>query len=139
MQEKLSGWKTKFLNIEGRKTLSKVCLNNLPTHTVQFTKPPRRIINKIDQIQRNFIWGSTSDHHTWGTGAQRTDIKNLALLPKLAWRAFKQPSSLWASTLLNKYTKNGKLESNHGDVKPHSSRQWKHLMIGWNVCQKGID
>ncbi|KAK4717637.1 hypothetical protein R3W88_015975 [Solanum pinnatisectum] len=41
--------------------------------------------------------------------------------------------------LLNKYTKNGKLESNHRVAKTHSSRQWKSLIIGWNVCQEDIE
>ncbi|KAG5573039.1 hypothetical protein H5410_062805 [Solanum commersonii] len=50
MQAILAGWKTRFLNIIGRTTLERACLSILPTHTI------------IDQIQRNFIWGSTSDH-----------------------------------------------------------------------------
>ncbi|KAK4726739.1 hypothetical protein R3W88_031656 [Solanum pinnatisectum] len=50
MQARLSGWKTRFLNTVGRTTLAKTCLSSLPTHTMQFTKLPKHISNRIDQI-----------------------------------------------------------------------------------------
>lgn len=57
--EKLSGWKTKFLNIAGRTTLARSSLNSIPIHIMHYIKLPLDISKKIDRIQRNFIWGST--------------------------------------------------------------------------------
>lgn len=59
LHNKLSGWKTRFLNIAGRTTLAKSCLSNIPTHIKQLHKLPVSITNKIDKIQCNFIWGTT--------------------------------------------------------------------------------
>ncbi|KAK4707096.1 hypothetical protein R3W88_033345 [Solanum pinnatisectum] len=117
MQQKLAGWKTKFLNIAGRAILAKACLNNIPTHIMQYIHLPKEITKKIDQIQRNFIWGTTSakrklhlikwdtltkGKNNGGLGMQQSEPKNKALLTKLAWRAFTNPTSLWASLLINK-------------------------------------
>lgn len=59
LQSKLAGWKKQFLNITGRTTLAKASLSSIPNHVMQFTKLPSSILKKIDQIQRNFIWGSS--------------------------------------------------------------------------------
>lgn len=60
LQSKLVGWKTHFLNIAGRTTLAESSPNSIPTHAMQFTKLPSSITKNIDQIQRIFIWRSTS-------------------------------------------------------------------------------
>jgi len=102
---------------------------------MQMIKLPRTITKKIDQIQRNFIWGSTSEKRKlhmvkWkvvtskkneeGLGVQRSETKNLALLSKLAWRAFQQPNLPWASVLLRKYSSNMKLDK---DTKANSTHR----------------
>lgn len=38
LQQKLVGWKTKFLNIAERTTLAKSSLNNIPTHVMQYIR-----------------------------------------------------------------------------------------------------
>lgn len=57
----LGGWKIKFLTITGRTTLAKATLNNIPTHVMTYIKLSKEIMAKIDQIQRNFIWGTTCE------------------------------------------------------------------------------
>ncbi|KAK4710030.1 hypothetical protein R3W88_004543 [Solanum pinnatisectum] len=61
MQSKLASLKIKFLNIAGRTTLAKSSLNSIPTYIMQLAKLPASITKQIDQIQRNFIWGSTEE------------------------------------------------------------------------------
>lgn len=62
----------------------------------------------------------------------------MALLAKLAWRAFNEPSSLWAATLVKKYTKKGVLDNN-SIAQPHHSLLWKDLLTGWEACKLGIE
>lgn len=59
LKKKLSGWKTNFLNIAGRKILVKTSLNRIPMHIMYYFKLPLGITKKIDKIQRNFVWGTT--------------------------------------------------------------------------------
>lgn len=55
IQNKLAGWKTRFLNVAGRTTLAKSSLNVIPTHVMQLSKLPASFTNRVDQIKRNFI------------------------------------------------------------------------------------
>lgn len=59
LKTKLAGWKTKFLNIVGRTTLAKACLNSIPTHIMHYSKLPAGITKTIDKTKLNFIWGTT--------------------------------------------------------------------------------
>lgn len=118
LHSKLAEWKMKFLNFARRTTLAKSTLNSIPTHIMQYIKLSSSITTKIDQIQRNFIWGSTVSKRklhlvNWddvcksktqgGLGLQQAQYKNVALLSKLAWRAHINSHNLWASLLLSKY------------------------------------
>lgn len=78
MNKKLTGWKTRFLNMAGRTTLATSTLNSIPNHIMQYHKLPKNINRLIDRTQRNFIWGSTAEKSklhlvNWHT---LTDIKN---------------------------------------------------------------
>lgn len=68
---------------------------------MQITKLPMCITKRIDQIQQNFVWGSTNEKRKlhlvkWaivtkhknerGLGLKNTD-KNTALIATLDWRA----------------------------------------------------
>lgn len=61
MRARLSTWKTNLLNIVGRTTLALATLNSIPNHAMQYTMLPTKIHKQIDQIQRNFIWGTITD------------------------------------------------------------------------------
>lgn len=153
LSQKLAGWKSKLLNIAGRTTLAMACLNNIPMHIMQYVKLPTTITKKIDQIQRNFIWGSTRDKRKlhmidWktlankkvdrGLGGQRAEVKNNALLAKLAWRAYNNSSSPWAALLINKYSPQGHKTTNIIRKNNNYSRTWKGLTNGWEVCMRGL-
>lgn len=117
----------------------------------QYTKLPSSVLGKIDQIQRNFIWGSSTSKRklhllSWdkitmrkperGLGIQQALHKNMTMLSKLAWRTFTNPESLWASVILSKYTK--EVLHNKSITKPTHNMIWKHLMAGWDACRKEI-
>lgn len=61
MHDRISTWKTKFLNIAGRTTLILSTLNSIPNHAMQYTILPTKIQKQIDQFQRNFFWGTTNE------------------------------------------------------------------------------
>lgn len=142
---RLAGWKTNHLTLAGRATLIKSTLNSIPNHLMQLIKIPNYIIQRMEQYQKNFLWVSNAQRKRmhmvkWEVittlksqgrlGIQKLKAKNLALLASTAWRLFQNQQSHWASILLSKY---GHSQANN----PRNSTLWKHLMLGWNVCQQG--
>lgn len=53
--------KNKFLTLAGRTTLIKSTLCSIPIHIMQIFKLPESILQQLDKLSRNFLWGS-SDH-----------------------------------------------------------------------------
>ena len=53
LQNKLQGWKSKFLSKVGKLTLMKNVLNNLPIYYMGMFKMPKEIVKKIISLQRN--------------------------------------------------------------------------------------
>ncbi|KAG5614977.1 hypothetical protein H5410_014801 [Solanum commersonii] len=95
-------------------------------------------------LQWNFIWGTTDSKRklhllNWdivtrpkgegGLGIQKCKLKNDALLSKLAWRIYKNPTTLWAALLINKYTRNTNLNTIDKHLITISST-WKNIMLG---------
>ena len=60
-QKRLSGWKSKMLNISGRTTLIKSVLSSIPSYHMQTMLIPKGIIKKIEQQSRGFLWGDETD------------------------------------------------------------------------------
>lgn len=57
-QRKLSAWKASTLSLAGRITLAKSVVAALPTYSMQTMLMPKGVCEKLDQLQRNFIWGA---------------------------------------------------------------------------------
>ena len=106
---KLSGWKAKFLSFAGRVVLIKYVMSVIPNHIMQGVSLPSHICNKLDKVNRDFLWGSTSEKRKlhlvgWskivrpkedgGLGIQVAKAKNLALLAKLNWRMYREKEAL---------------------------------------------
>ena len=56
-RNKLFGWKAKTLSFGGRMTLAKAVLGNLPTFYLSLFAAPSGVIEALEKIRRNFIWG----------------------------------------------------------------------------------
>ena len=54
-----SGWKSKFLNLVGRRVLIKSVLESIPSHYFQCSPIPKGICNKINAISCIFFLGSS--------------------------------------------------------------------------------
>ena len=61
VMNKLSGWKAKFLSFAGQSVLIKSVMAAIPNHVMQGAALPAHICDKLDKINRDFLWGSTSD------------------------------------------------------------------------------
>ena len=98
VMSKLAGWKTTFLSFMGRVVLVKSVMSTIPNYVMQATALPTHLCDKLDKINRDFLWGSTSEKRRlhlvgWnkiirskeegGLGIQAAKSKNLALLAKL--------------------------------------------------------
>lgn len=121
MHKKLSSWKENFLNIAGRTTLATSTLNAIPSHAMQYTLLPAKILKQINRIQRNFIWGTTNEYKkihyvNWnmvtkskengGFDIKDANTKKFLALSNLAWRIITNPTVLWCKVIILKYTRN---------------------------------
>ena len=59
--KKLVGWKKKFLSFAGRAMLVKSVMLAIPNHVMQGAALPRHLCDKLDKINRDFLWGSTNE------------------------------------------------------------------------------
>ena len=107
---KLSGWKAKFLSFAGRTMLIKSVMATIPNHVMQGVALRSQLCEKLDKINRDFLWGSSTEKKKlhlvgWskvikpkeegGLGIQAAQAKNIALLAKLNWRLYHEKDSLW--------------------------------------------
>ena len=59
---KLAGWKKMYLSKGGRLTLLKSTLSSLPTYYLSLFTIPMLVANKIERLQRDFLWGDSKLH-----------------------------------------------------------------------------
>uniref|UniRef100_A0A2N9EU99 ubiquitinyl hydrolase 1 n=1 Tax=Fagus sylvatica TaxID=28930 RepID=A0A2N9EU99_FAGSY len=118
MECKLAGWKSLYLSKGGRLMLLKSTLSSLPTYYLSLFTIPVSVANRIERIQRNFLWGSYRDgvnHHlvNWdivcspirygGLGIRKIVVFNKVLLGKWLWRFGIEDSKLWRRVIATKY------------------------------------
>ena len=109
VMSKLAGWKAKFLSFAGRAVLIKSTMSAIPNHVMQGAALPVHVCEKLDKINRDFLWGSTNERRRmhmvgWnkivkskeegGLGIQEVRAKNIALLSKLNWRMYHEQDAL---------------------------------------------
>ncbi|OMO90964.1 reverse transcriptase [Corchorus capsularis] len=141
----LSGWKAKLLNMAGRATLVSSVMSSIPTYTMLTTKLPASCRNKLDMLNRRFLWGGTENKKalhlvSWdevckpkkfgGLGLRQMEYNNRVLLQKTAWRFLHQPHSLWVQCLCAKYRIQGDVFyfiREAGSRKASWSSSWKGL------------
>lgn len=100
MNNRLEGWRTKFLTLAGRQVLAQSVLSSIPYYAMQTTLLPEGVCEAIDKKIRSFIWGSTDSKRrahlvNWdqitqpknrgGLGLRKARDMNHAFLAKLGW------------------------------------------------------
>ena len=93
----LAGRKKLYLSKGGRLTLLKSTLSNFPTYFLSLSTIPTHVANKIEKLQRDFLWGDSKTHllgwdKVWlpitkgGLGIRKLTTFNKALVGKWFWR-----------------------------------------------------
>ncbi|XP_022032888.1 uncharacterized protein LOC110933999 [Helianthus annuus] len=112
---KLSKWKARYLSFAGRMTLAKSVLGSLPSYFLSLFAAPKCVINKLEKIRREFIWGKSNSRHKlrwirWellmkskkagGMGIGGIQGSNHAMLSKWWWRFKENTNQLWAEVVI---------------------------------------
>lgn len=57
LQSKLAGWKANLLSFAGRLVLTQSVTSTVPNYYMQCAALPLKILQNVDRISRNFLWG----------------------------------------------------------------------------------
>ena len=58
VNQKLAGWKANLLSFTGRIALIQASTSAIPSYVMQTTLLPTRILDSLDRLNKNFLWGS---------------------------------------------------------------------------------
>ena len=94
--------------------LLKSTLSSLPTYFLSLFTIRTYVANKIEKLQRDFLWGDSKTHLVgWdkvcaplangGLGIRELTTFNKALLGKWLWRFGKEEDRLWRRVVVSKY------------------------------------
>ena len=166
VKQKLAGWKANLLSLAGRTVLIQASTSTIPAYVMQCTALPKKLLDDIDRVNHNFLWGSldSSKRTHWvgwhkvtkakdqgGLGIQSARGRNQALLAKLNWRFRMEKDALWAKVLRSKYCNSRWLHARAKDKLPCSrvtcNSHWLHARAKeklpcsrvWKAIQKGSD
>uniref|UniRef100_A0A2N9I5C4 Reverse transcriptase domain-containing protein n=1 Tax=Fagus sylvatica TaxID=28930 RepID=A0A2N9I5C4_FAGSY len=147
MERRLAGWKQIYLSKGGRLTLIKSTLSNLPTYFLSLFPIPAAVAKRIEQIQRNFLWGSSMEkgkfhlvkwdqlcrpYSNGGLAIKNLRQFNEALLGKWLWRFGVERDALWRRVVMEKY---GSMEGGwmtKAPMGPYGVGLWKFIQNGWD-------
>lgn len=114
--QRLSGLNAMHLSLGRRITQS--VIQTILIYSMQITKIPSGIRDKIDQACRHFIWSEAAEKKKlslvkWdnicqpkrcgGLGFKKLSLMNDALLMKIGWGLTSSPNSLWVKVLSSKH------------------------------------
>lgn len=87
---KLSPWKAKTLSFGGRLSLAKAVLGSLPSYFFSLFVAPSRVIEVLEKIRRQFIWGGSDNKHkiSWVAWEKIMAPKDKGGLGLVSLRAF---------------------------------------------------
>ena len=116
--KKARKWKQLYLLKGGRLTLLKSTLSSLPTYYYSLFTIPQHVADRLERIQRNFLWGRSNDVFkfslvawekvVWpveagGLGIRKIGLFNQALLGKWLWQFGNEVTCLWRQVIASKY------------------------------------
>ena len=114
IKQKLTKWKKLYLSKGACLMLLKSTLFSLPTYFLSLFTIPTHVGNKIEKLQRDFLWGDSKTHLVgWdkvrapiangGLGIRKLTTFNKALLGKWLWRFRKEEDRLWRRVVASKF------------------------------------
>ena len=151
IRQRSHSWSTKFLNGAGKHVLLKAVLAALPLYSMSCFMLPISLCRQIKSLLTQFWWDAKPDlkKMAWvawnkltlpkslgGLGFRNLELFNDALLGKLAWQNFKNPSSVLAQNLLGKYAHKTSFLDAKAPKSP--SHRWRSMLVGREVLRKGL-
>lgn len=118
LERRLARWGKKYLSLDGRVTLLKSVLINLPTYFLFIFQIPKGVANSMEKLFRRFLWGDqeakikvhlmawaevTKAKSKGGLGSVPIHLRKEALLCKWGWRFGRESKALWVRILSAKY------------------------------------
>lgn len=146
---RLATWKMKTLSRAARTLLTQTTLGAGPVYVMQSTSLPITILNRLDRINRQFIWGDTDGErrmHTvnWkkvcrgkaegGLGIPDLREVNQAFMVKLGWRYTSRTDLLGSKILQTKYGGWSALHDPHRRMA--ASKTWRSLQVMSEIIRK---
>jgi hypothetical protein len=153
MERRLAGWKKLYLSKGGRLTLIKSTLSNIPTYYLSLFPVPMSVANRIEKIQRDFLWGGMGDEQklhlvSWnqvchplragGLGIRNVLKFNEALLGKWLWRYATESEALWCKIIKEKYEEQDGGWCSKEVSRPFGVGLWKHIRRGWDLFARNV-
>lgn len=151
IQQRAISWSSRFLCTAGKLVLLKAVISALPTYSMSCFKLPISLCKQIQSALTRFWWDEKSDKKkicwvSWeklclpkGQGDldfREIETFNDALLAKLAWRIYDQPTSLLAQIFLGKYCVNSNILECSAPTS--SSHGWKGILAGRKLMLEGL-
>jgi hypothetical protein len=146
VEQRLAGWKRMYLSKGARVTLIKSTLSNLPTYYLSLFPIPMGVANRMEKIQRDFLWGGVGKEFKYhlvnwdrvcepircgGLGIRNLVLFNQALLGKWLWRYALEKEALWRRIVESKYGGMwGGWCTNPGQG-PYGLSLWKYIRRIW--------
>ena len=151
VRQKLVGWKANMLSLAGRSVLIQASLATILAYVMQCTHLSGKILEGIDRVNRNFLWGSseatkkihwvgwqkvTKPKDEGGLGLQTAKGRNISLLARLNWRLSTEKEALWVKVLKHKYCNQRRVRVINADRLP-CSKVWTAIKRGKEVFSEG--
>lgn len=153
IQKKLVGWKGKLLSFARKVQLLKAFIQNIPVYYLFMFNIPTYIFEKIEMIQRRFLWLGVEERKTmtlikWetvctmkregGLGIRRIKMFNKALVEKMGWFLLEGEKD-WVQIIWAKYLNNKDVFCFHGKKElPHGFVFWNNLLKVRGTLTKGV-
>jgi hypothetical protein len=143
---KLANWKANQLSFAGRVTLAKSVIEAVPIYPMMTNRIPKGVLEEIQKIQRNFIWGDnngakkyhairwdvvTMPKHHGGLGLRKLDVMNRACILKLGWKLMSGATDWWCEVMRGKY--DCRALTGDANVQASASSLWKYIV---KLCPK---
>ncbi|RVW28985.1 putative ribonuclease H protein [Vitis vinifera] len=147
-RKRLTMWKRQYLSKEGRATLIRSTLSNLPIYYMSVLRLPSSVRSRLEQIQRDFLWGGGSLERKphlvrWkvvclskkkgGLGIKCLSNLNKALLSKWNWRYANEREALWNQVIRGKYGEDRGGWRTREVREAHGVGLWKGIRMDWDL------
>ena len=151
VKQKLASWKASLLSFAGRTIPVQASSLTIPAYVMQCNALPCKLLDNIDRVNRNFLWGSSESvkkmHWVGWQKVTRPKIKgelslhttkgrNLSLLAKLNWQFHSEKDSLWSKALRSKYCNRQRLNAKNPAKLP-CSNVWLAMKKCEDIFRKG--